>query len=166
MRLCRAITSRRWTKRGPLARSKGATVAHAAPAARPEPSRPTVVGLLPAVNIAFDPLHRLSAHALFSRVPATELPFEFPQTFYLIVSLRGVSDGEHQVGMVPEAGVLEFDAEANRGSVTVEDGLAVFALSMVHCVAHRFGAHYLTLTVDGKPLEPAFVFQVDREEAK
>lgn len=126
--------------------------------------RPHVAGLMCAVNIAFDPHRRLSAHALFSRVSTEELPFSFEQDFYVVVSLRGVPDGERTVGMYPEPGVLEFVAEAAEGKVIVEDGLAVFARSVVSCVVHQAGPQYVTFIVDGEPLEPVFAFQVVQEE--
>jgi hypothetical protein len=122
---------------------------------------PHVAGLLCAVNIAFDPYQRLSAHGLFSRVPASEFPFQFQQPFYLIVSLRGLPDGERMLTMHPETGGLEFDRETNNGPITVKKNLVVIALSVSQCVVHRAGPQYVAFTIDGEPLEPVFAFQVD-----
>ncbi|MDB5094373.1 MAG: hypothetical protein JWO85_2474 [Candidatus Eremiobacteraeota bacterium] len=142
---------------GPLTDTGGTT----------EETGPHVVGLFCAANISFDPYHRLSAHAVFSRVRANALPFHFEEPVYLIISIRGATDGARMVALEPKAGVLDFAAETNSGDpVTFTDGLAVFAFSVISCVVYQAGPQYLTLSIDGKPMEPVFAFQVDLEEAR
>jgi hypothetical protein len=131
----------------------------------PNEGGPRVVGLICASNVAWDPFERLSAHAIFTSVSCKELPFEFPQPFYVVVVLLGLNGAsEHKVGLVPQAGVLEFESEQQDLGVDSDSGVAV--LSVVHCRAFRLGRHCFTVTLDGKPLEPAFGFQVRMREGE
>lgn len=123
---------------------------------------PRVAGLLCASNVAWDPFKRVSAHALFSGVPVDELPYEFPGTFYVVASLLGGTDGQHKVGMLSEAGVLELKSKEQVANVRL--GVALVVLPVVECMALRDGRHSLTLTIDGRPLEPAFAFTIRVEE--
>lgn len=148
---------------GPLVRAEGVTVTKATRSS--DPPGPTVAGLICAVNIAFDPQGRLSAHAIFSHVQASAFPFRFQQPFYVVATVHGLSGGEHKLALRPEAGILEFALEEHDEPITAENGLAIVVFAVVHCVAHQAGQQYLTVAVDGKFLEPAFAFRVDREEA-
>jgi hypothetical protein len=97
-------------------------------------------------------------------VPVASVPFEFPDTFYVIASLLGLEDGTHAVALLPEKGVLEFGSEEQ--PFTARLGLAVVVLPVVGCVAFRDGLHTVTVAIDGRPLEPAFAFAVRTEETE
>jgi hypothetical protein len=123
---------------------------------------PRVASILCASNVAWDPYKRVSAHAVFSGVPVHELPYKFPGTFYVVATLLGGTDGQHKVGLLSEKGVLELKSKEQAANVRL--GVALVVLPVVECKALRAGRHKLTLTVDGRPLEPAFAFTVRVEE--
>jgi hypothetical protein len=98
-------------------------------------------------NAAFDMEHRVSAHAIFSVVYVSALPFVFPGPFYAVVQLFNAKPGTHTLSLSADEGIAMDDF--TREVEVRTSGLCMIVVPVVNCRVQSAGEYFIRVLLDG-----------------